>query len=243
MGRKKRGEKKKGPEGERERPPDGKRLSGGLFTAVLAALVLREFVLEPFRIPSSSMEPALIGHENYGDRVFCGKRLYRLLLGAPKRWQVLVFVKDWKDPPRSFLFTCIAAGVIMAGWGYKRSRGTFNLGLCAILAAGWFAVQPRFPEQNYIKRAVGIPGDTLQIRTGDIFVNDSIERKPPRIQQGCWHEIHRSRMRWRQLDWKPEGEVFSYAHRQEEGTAQLSSPGRAWATFGRSSPTTTAMTG
>ena len=220
--------KKRKRDGQEERPrPKGRRFSEGLLSAVLAALVLREFVLEPFRIPSSSMEPALVGHENFGDRVFCGKRLYRLFFGEPKRWQVLVFVKDWKAPPRLFLLTCIAMGAVMAGWGYARSRGTFNLGLCVILAAGWFAFRARFPEQNYIKRAVGLPEETLQIRTGDIFINGSIARKPPHVQRECWHEFHRSRMRAPKLDWAAEGKELSFAHDPESGKAHLYSPGRA----------------
>ncbi len=224
------GRKKKGEQGREKRPePASKRVSWGLLAAVFAALLLREVVLEPFRIPSSSMEPALVGHKNFGDRVFCGKGLYRLFFGAPKRWQVLVFVKKWKDPPWGFLLACIAVGGAMAGWGYSRSRGTFNLGLCVILAAGWFAVRPRFPEQNYIKRVVGLPGNRLQIRTGDIFIDGAIERKPRRAQRDCWHEFHRAQMRWPGLerDWRIEGEPDFFTHEPGEGRVRISSSGQA----------------
>ncbi|MBN1808819.1 MAG: signal peptidase I [Planctomycetes bacterium] len=60
--------------------------------AACVALSLRFFVMEPFQIPTGSMEPTLIGREGYGDRIFAGKFSYsRRVGGDPKRWDVVVF--------------------------------------------------------------------------------------------------------------------------------------------------------
>jgi signal peptidase I len=56
-----------------------------LALAVLAVVLLRVFVLEPFRIPSDSMAPTLVA----GDQVLVDKRAYSG--GAPRRGDLAVF--------------------------------------------------------------------------------------------------------------------------------------------------------
>ena len=60
-------------------------------TVVVLVLVLRFLLIEAFKIPSSSMEPTLIGHPYHGDRILAWKP--SIYLGTPSRWSVIVFVK------------------------------------------------------------------------------------------------------------------------------------------------------
>ncbi|NII10393.1 signal peptidase I [Oleiagrimonas sp. C23AA] len=76
--------------------------SRSLFPVVLAVLILRSFVAEPFRIPSGSMMPTL----KDGDFILVNKFDYGLRLpvfrtkvvsiGEPKRGDVVVFRPPWK---------------------------------------------------------------------------------------------------------------------------------------------------
>lgn len=69
-----------------------------LVTAVLIAFVIRSFVIEPFKIPSSSMLPTLL----IGDHIFVNKFIYGLRppftkkhffqLRTPDRGEVIVFI-------------------------------------------------------------------------------------------------------------------------------------------------------
>ncbi|NBX75039.1 MAG: signal peptidase I [Proteobacteria bacterium] len=102
-----------------------------LVWSVLALVVIRSFIFESFKIPSSSMVPTL----HIGDHIFVSKFDYGLNIpftklelvrwGQPKRGDVIVF-----------LF-------------------------------------PKDESLHYVKRVIGVPGDTIEIRGREIFVNNA----------------------------------------------------------------------
>ncbi|MEM7168049.1 MAG: signal peptidase I [Planctomycetota bacterium] len=47
-------------------------------------------------------------------------------------------------------------------------------------------------QRNYIKRLIGLPGETLEVRDGDIWINGEIERKPQWAQDELWYQVHDS---------------------------------------------------
>ena len=48
---------------------------------------------------------------------------------------------------------------------------------------------PVDPQENYIKRLVGRPGEKLQIIDGDIYIDDMIQHKPDHVQDDLWIEV------------------------------------------------------
>lgn len=127
--------------------------------AFAVALLLKSFVLQAFYIPSASMEQTL----KIGDRVLVEKLSYRW--GQPGRGDVVVFEKDLNpaarppDPADRSVFQKI-------GDSFK---GLFGL--------------PTGDSQDFIKRVIGVAGDTVQGRNGKVFVNGkSIDE--PYLQPG-----------------------------------------------------------
>ena len=113
-----------------------------LIYALIIAVIIRSLLVQPFYIPSSSMEPTLL----VGDRIFVSKYTYgyskhsfpfspnitneRFFSKTPKRGDLVVFKTPADD------------------------------------------------RTDYIKRLIGIPGDTIQFISGEIFINDKkIQRK------------------------------------------------------------------
>ncbi len=108
--------------------------SRAFFPVLAAVLVLRSFVAEPYKIPSSSMMPNLL----IGDFILVNKFSYGLrlpvnnhkvvALGEPERGDVVVF-----KPPHD-------------------------------------------PDQNWIKRVVGLPGDRIAFQGDVLHINGEAVR-------------------------------------------------------------------
>ena len=138
--------------GEEYRDPMPVDWSRSLFPVVLVVLLLRSFVAEPFRIPSGSMMPTL----DVGDFILVNKFAYgmrmpafnnKLLdLGEPKRGDVVVF----RFP-----------GYLCRDDGKLVRSGDMSCN------------DPHAPvqQQNWIKRVIGLPGDTVEVQGANLLVN------------------------------------------------------------------------
>lgn len=49
---------------------------------------------------------------------------------------------------------------------------------------------PVQPEINYIKRMIALPGETVQIIDGDIYIDGKIAAKPPKVQDELWMPVY-----------------------------------------------------
>jgi signal peptidase I len=126
-----------------------KRSSGGTFEiiktviyAVLIALVVRTVAYEPFNIPSGSMIPTL----QVGDYLFVSKFSY----GYSK----------YSLPIDSIFGHPIFSGRILSR---PPKRGD--------VVVFWNPLAQPKPA-DYIKRIIGLPGDHIQMRHGELFIND-----------------------------------------------------------------------
>ncbi len=93
-----------------------------LLIAAALALVIRTFIVTPFKIPTGSMEPTL----RPGDKIFVNRFIYRFQ--EPKRGDVVVF-RYPEDPRRDFIKRLAAFGgetVEIAGGKIKINTGVVN---------------------------------------------------------------------------------------------------------------------
>jgi signal peptidase I len=110
--------------------------------AFLLALVLKTFLIQAFFIPSASMEPTLL----IGDRVLVNKVVYKIR--EPRRGEIVVFSKE-------------DGQVVPQGNVIERFLKSFSSGL-GVAPSG---------EKDYIKRIIGLPGETIEMRDGVVLIN------------------------------------------------------------------------
>jgi len=141
--------------------------SRSYFWILLVILCIRSFAYEPYQIPSSSMEPGL----QVGDFVLVNKFAYGIRLPAinklvskekePKRGEVAVFV-----PPHTLCdSTPEEARPELTSMSIRDSQ---------IFLSRFLSLQESRCTTlgiKYIKRVIGLPGDRIEIKGYELFIN------------------------------------------------------------------------
>lgn len=151
--------------------------------ALTLAFIFRCFIAEAFRIPTGSMAETLSG-DHYQIRCdMCG---YKYDLGT-----------DHLSTPKP---KCPNCGYrIPQKTDLKPSHGDRIFVHKSIYQFSepkrWDVVVFRYPgdpRDNYIKRLIALPGETLEIFDGDIYIDGRIQRKPKHVQEEMWMPLYDS---------------------------------------------------
>lgn len=113
-----------------------------LALAIFIVLIIRSSVIEAFKIPSGSMIPTLL----IGDHIFVNKFAYGLKI--PFTGSKIPFTDVDIDPI------------------YLIKRDPPKRGDIIVF------LYPKNEELYYIKRVVGVPGDILEVRNKELFINN-----------------------------------------------------------------------
>ncbi len=132
-------------------------------SAIVPAVLLRLFVFEVFSIPSASMENTLVP----GDKIVVNKLLYgpslpRSPLDIP--WFNAFFLINRKAEAKDAELQ----------WEYRRLPGIKDIERGDVVVFRY----PLSPFQNFVKRCVALPGDTVRISGGVVYIN-SIRQSYP----------------------------------------------------------------
>jgi len=135
----------------------------GLLWVLLAVLAFHSFIAKPFYIPSESMMPGLWT----GDRLVVTK--------YPYGW-------SYVSPTIPNPFAIIRSVLLRSGesWGitlpFKEGRLLGKLPERGDIVI----VTPPGRNEDYIKRVIGLPGDTLQMIDGTLIINGTPVKREPR---------------------------------------------------------------
>ncbi len=160
----------------------GEWISSILF-AVIAATLVHTYLIQPFTIPTSSLEKTLL----VGDFLFVSKFHYgaRTPLTAVAFPMVhdtipVVGVKSYLEEPQIpyFRFPGIEDiernDIVVFNWPVDTMMNMYY--------TDKYYYKPIDKKTNYVKRAVGVPGDSLEIINGKIHINNQPLQLPERAK-------------------------------------------------------------
>ena len=138
-----------------------RRLMWLLTMVIIPTVLLRLFVFEVFNIPSSSMENTLVP----GDKIVVNKLLYgpslpRSPLDIP--WFNAFFLLNREAKAKEL------------EWKYRRMPGIGKIERGDVVVFRY----PVSPFQNFVKRCVALPGDTVEVAGGVLYVNGTQQKFP-----------------------------------------------------------------
>jgi signal peptidase I len=140
--------------------------------AVAAALVIRAVFLEPFGVPTGSMAPTILGWHREANCPNCGN-LVRV--GVDHDESALVN-PNVACPNCGSRVLDLAAGQSFSGDRLLVDKSTFVWRKPHRWEIAVFRL-PSDPDRPYVKRVVGLPGETLQIVDGDVKIDGALARK------------------------------------------------------------------
>ncbi|WP_348810591.1 signal peptidase I [Flavobacterium maritimum] len=160
---------------DRSLQPDNKAADtvSSLLFAVIVATIVHTYFIQPYTIPTSSLEKSLlVGDFLFVSKMNYGARVPMTTVALPMVHDTIPFTKQksyltWPELPYlrlPALQKIERSDIVVFNWPvdtvYKfRDK------------SGKRVEKPIDKKSNYVKRCVGIPGDTLSIKKGIIFIN------------------------------------------------------------------------
>ena len=149
--------------------------------AVVAATLLRTFLIEAYTIPTSSMEKSmLIGDFLFVSKTSYGPRVPMTPLAFPLVHHTLPFTQNTKSYSEAIKIA------------YHRMKGFGKVKRNDCVVFNWPAEtlgRPIDKKENYVKRCVGIPNDTIEIINGTLYVNNKVHSEPKGMKKQYLYNI------------------------------------------------------
>lgn len=175
--------------------------------AFVLALLFRSFVAEAFVIPTGSMAPTLYGRNK---DVVCSGCGHSYAIGAsdeldePGNFLIPSWRIDESMCPNCRHLQSVKDMPVFKGDRILVNKSAYQFGI----PERWDVIVFRYPEdtqKNYIKRLVGLPGETIRIERGDVYARPAkggefqiLRKQDPNkqklLQQVVYDDRHPPRM-------------------------------------------------
>ena len=172
--------------------------------AIIAATLVHTYIMQPYTIPTSSLEKSLlVGDFLFVSKFHYGAKVPSTVVAAPMVHDTLPFLKT-----KSYLFNDDPAKqhtslLNKLQLPYLRLPGLQKIKRNDIVVFNWPAdtVQQFFQKSkrpykkpidkksNYVKRCVAIAGDSLEIRDGFVFINGERSDMPERAKPQFFYTV------------------------------------------------------
>ncbi len=180
--------------------------------AIIAATIIRTFFMEAYTIPTPSMEKSMmVGDYLFVSKINYGARIPMTPISLPFVQSTLPLTKstpsylDWLEYPAIRLpgFSHVQRhDIVVFNWpeGDTTTANIDNPSYYALIreygkdavlgnqdlggrgVPGAIIARPVDKEENYIKRCIGTPGDTLTIKNSNVYINGKLDSLPTECQ-------------------------------------------------------------
>ncbi|HMI07496.1 MAG TPA: signal peptidase I, partial [Flavobacterium sp.] len=161
----------------------GDTISSLLF-AVIVATIVHGYILQPFQIPTSSLEKSLlVGDFLFVSKFHYGARPPMTAVAFPMVHDTIPFIKKrsyltWPQLPY-FRFPALQKikrnDIVVFNWPVDTVYKFFD-------RSGKRFDKPIDKKSNYVKRCVGIPGDSLSVKDGIVYIDGKLLVLPERAK-------------------------------------------------------------
>ena len=165
--------------------------------AIVAATIVHTYFIQPYTIPTSSLEKSLlVGDFLFVSKFHYGARVPMTTVAAPMVHDTIPFIKkksylydDRKENKNTSFFNKLSLP-------YMRIPGFQKIKHNDIVVFSWPVdtlynmykpadrsyYKPIDKKTNYVKRCVGLPGDSLEVRNGYVYINGKQNVLPDRAK-------------------------------------------------------------
>ena len=167
------------------------RTIGSFVFAIVVATVVHNYFIQPFVIPTGSLEKTLkVGDFLFVSKFHYGPRIPKTVLALPLVHDTIPLIKTrsyLKYPQLPYLrlpgFEKIKQNdIVVFNWPADTVRRFF------VREKG--VIKPMDKKSNYVKRAVGMPGDVFEIKDGVIHINGKENVLPYRAKPLLNYKIY-----------------------------------------------------
>lgn len=157
---------------EKKKKSPLKEWTDALVFALVVATLVRWFFFEPFTIPTPSMEKSLlVGDFLFVSKLHYGARTPKTVLQVP-----LTHQKIWFTEIPSYLTWIQLPQFRLPGFSEVKK------GDCVVFNWPADTTYPTDLKTNYIKRCVGGPGDIIEIKNTQVYINGAAQQNPEMLQ-------------------------------------------------------------
>lgn len=166
--------------------------------AIVAATIVHTYFFQPFVIPSSSLEKSLlVGDFLIVSKIHYGARTPMTTVATPMvhdtipvlKTKSYLFSDNFEERKTSLINKLQLPYFRLPGFESieRNDIVVFNQPADTLLDMNKFTpdrnyYKPIDKKTNLVKRCVGLPGDTLELRNGYVFINGKQNQLPPRSQ-------------------------------------------------------------
>ncbi len=164
---------------------------GSLVFAVVIATLVHNYFLQPFVIPTGSLERTLrVGDFLLVSKFHYGARVPSTVISFPMVHDTIPIIKT-----RSYLKKPQLPYIRIPGFQEIKNNDIVVFNWPADTVRQFFVkekgvIKPRDKKSNYVKRAIGVPGDSLEIRDGIVYLNGQKNKLPDRAKPLYTYKIY-----------------------------------------------------